>query len=81
MLIHCTCKIPGGCKWSFHLAPIAGSDNVLSIIGFKMKVLEEKIPTSYEQLRRFVEALPSRQEPTEHPPAIKRKEFWCVVII
>jgi hypothetical protein len=55
----------------------ADIDDMMTLTGFKIKILDEMIPTCYDTLRQYVlEELPSRREPTEHPPAIKKEEFW-----
>ena len=53
----------------------AGHDDLSFLTGFRIKVLEEMIPSSYDQLRQFVEQLPCRREPTQHPPVIKNCDF------
>lgn len=44
------------------------------MVGFKLKILQEKIPQSYDNLRQFVEQLPNRS-PVTSKPALHKKEF------
>ncbi len=44
------------------------------LTGFKMKILEEKIPASYQELRHFIENLRRRSATSSHP-AMHKKNF------
>lgn len=51
-----------------------GSSDAFFLAGFKVKVLEEKIPASYETLRDFIESLRRRSATSSHP-AIHKQNF------
>ena len=42
---------------------------------FKVKILKERIPKSYDDLRRKIEALAAHKG---RPPVIHKAAFWCV---
>ena len=47
--------------------------------GLKIKILEEKIPYSYELLRRRIEDLTKLTRDRRSPPVMERKRFWLVL--
>ena len=44
----------------------------------RIKTLEEKIPSSYDQLRRRIEQLAVNSRNKEISPIIKKSDFWSV---